>query len=233
LHFAQKEKDMGFHGKATSGAGDTPLIPKGNHPARMVAALNLGWHERIYKDSKKWEEKLLFGWQLLDIDAPGTIFKDYSRTFLPQSELRKLMEKLRGSAYQDGEDIQPLKMLGEPCLVTTVQSTSKGGRVYAKIDTIAPVPAGMVVAPATLERLVWELADGKPWPAVSWLLTHLYGETIADLLARAKKDKPTIPMSANRASSSSAAVSTNGTAQSTDSATPMASAPAAPSDPPF
>jgi hypothetical protein len=194
----------------------------------MVAALNLGWYERTFKDKKWWEEKLLFVWQLLDVTPSCTISKDYPRDYRPQAELRKLMEKLRGTAYHDGDDISPEKMLGEPCLVTVVQDTSKAGKTYSKIDTIAPVPAGMVVSPATLTPLVWEFANGKPWPAVAWLPTHLYGELISDLLARAKTTKPTVAATANGTPSASAP--TNGTVQTTAPTTPVSSAP---QDPPF
>jgi hypothetical protein len=230
LHFAQKEKNMGFSGKATSGTGDRLLIPTGTHPARMIAALNLGWHERTFKDKKWWEETLLFVWQLLDVTPSCTISKDYPRDYRPPAELRKLMEKLRGTAYRDGDDINPEKLLGQPCLVTVVQGTSTAGNPYSKIDTIAPVPAGMVVPPATLTPLVWEFADGKPWPAVAWLPTHLYGKPISDILSRARKDKPTTSVSANGVSPTPAAIPTNSAAQTN---TPTAPAPSTSDDYPF
>jgi hypothetical protein len=194
----------------------------------MVAALDLGWHERTFRDPKSrterryWENRGWFGWQIL-IAETGVLFKEFALAeYGPKSGLRLLMEKLRGKPYRIDEVIDPREMLGHPCLVSVIHQTSKKGAAYAKIDTIAPVLAGMTVPAATLGQLVWDFAEGKPWPAVSWLQSHLYGEPIADILAQAKKEKLVASPSANGAAPASAP-STNGTAP--------ANAPAAPASP--
>jgi len=203
---------MGFSGTATAGAGDAFVPPPGNHVARMVAALNLGWHEEVFKDSntqpgrKSWVEKVLFGWQLTACSPAGVVFKDFHRAFSPRAGLRLLMEKLRGRAYQEGERIDPLGMLNEPCLVTIVHKTSAGGKVYAKVDAIGPVPSGLAVPAATIEPLIWEFGSG-PWPSAAWLPAFLYGEPIAEILSRARLAKPSVGGPATAAPATGAAAS--------------------------
>jgi hypothetical protein len=223
---------MGFQGTATAGGGDVYLPPPGNHPARMVAALNLGWFDDPYRNPKtqterrSWRQRCLFGWQLTGADPTGVVFKDFYLAFSPRAGLRMLMEKLRGKPYQEGDNIDPLKMLDQPCLVSILHQMSNSGATFVKIDGFSQVPAGLAVPPATFDRLVWEIGNG-PWPNVPWLPTHLYGEKIADLLARAKTEPPTAPAGANRTSPTSAAVTTNGAVPSN---TPTAAAPPIPPD---
>jgi hypothetical protein len=226
---------MGFKGTATAGAADAYMPPPGNHVARMIAALNLGWHEEVFKDAKtqserrSWVEKVLFVWQLTGAEPPGVVFKCFTLVFSPKAGLRLLMEKLRGRAYQEGEDIDPLKMLGHPCLVSITHRTSAGGKAYAKVDGVGPVPAGLTVPPATFEPIIWELGNG-PFPSAPWLPGYLYGEKISDLLVRAKTAKPAAPMVANGAPQTPASVPANGAVRQD---TPAAPAAAATGDVPF
>jgi hypothetical protein len=221
---------MSFKGHATTGSTDAYMPPAGNHPARQIAVLDLGVHERTFHDPKTrterryWENRGLLGWQLL-IPETGVLFKEFAfgEEHGPKSGLRLLMEKLRGKPYRPGEELDPREMLGHPCLVTVVHRTSTKGATYAKIDSINPVPEGMTVPAATLAPLVWDVAEGKPWPAVPWLLSRLYSEPIADVLARARKEKPAVSPSANGATLASAP-STNGTAQANAPATPASPA---------
>jgi hypothetical protein len=202
------------------------MPPAGNHVARMVAALNLGCHEEVFKNSKTQSErkscveKVLFGWQLTACSPAGVVFKDFNLAFSPQASLRLLMQKLRGGReYQLGELIDPLGMLKVPCLVTIVHKTSAGGKVYYKIDGIGPVPSGLACPAATIEPLVWEFGSG-PWPSAPWLPAFWYGEPIADFLSRAKLARPSVGGPATAASA-------NGVDASAASAPPQTPAPPA------
>jgi hypothetical protein len=133
---------MGFTGTATASGGDIYTPPAGNHPARMVAALDLGWHEEVYRNQKThserryWRNRGLFGWQLF-ITPSGVIFKEFTLTaYGPKAGLRFLMEKLRGKPYPEGDSIDPLKMLGQPCLVSIIHQTSARGMATPKSTTL-------------------------------------------------------------------------------------------------
>ena len=203
---------MGFTGTATAGAGGAYMPPAGPHVARMVAALNLGWHEVVFKDSntqperKSWFEKLLFCWQLVACGPAVVVSKDFNLAVTERAGLRLLMEKLRGRAYQEGEAIDPLGMLKAPCLVTIVHKTSARGRAYAKVDGIGPAPSGLACPAATIEPLVWEFGSG-PWPSAAWLPAFLYGEPVAEVLSRARLAKPSVGGPATAAPATGAAAS--------------------------
>jgi hypothetical protein len=188
------------------------MPPAGNHVARMVAALNLGWHEEVFKDSrtpsgrKRWIEKALFGWQLTACSPAGVVFKEFNLGFLPRAGLRLLMEKLRGRAYQKDERIDPLGMLNVPCLVTIVHKTSAAGKPYAKVDGIGPAPSGLACPAATIEPLIWEIGSG-PWPSAAWLPEFLYGEPLTDVLSRARLARPSVGGPATATSANGGAAS--------------------------
>jgi hypothetical protein len=226
---------MSLQDTATAGGGDVYFPPAGNHPARLVAILDLGYHLDTYKrDSTKrsfWRNRALFGFQLL-IPESGVIFKEFTLAFTPKAELRRLLEKLRGKPFQEGDQIDVTKMLGLSYLVSVIHQESSNGKTYAKIDGIDRIPKGMPVPPpATLQPVTYVFGETPAWPAVAWLPTHWFqnGQMVAisDILAAAKKEPPA-PTTTAKESAPVPAASTNGTAQTNGAQTSAPATPAAP-----
>jgi hypothetical protein len=167
------------------------------------------------------------------IEDSGVIFKEYTLAFTPNAELRKLLEKLRGKPFQEGDKIDVTKMLGLPYLVSVIHQESSNGKTYAKIDGIDRIPKGMPVPPpATLQPVTYVFGETPAWPAVAWLPTHWFqnGQMVAisDLLAAAKKEPPAPTTMAKGSAPSPATASTNGAAATNGAQTSAPATPAAP-----
>jgi hypothetical protein len=223
---------MSLQGIATAGGGDFYFPPIGNHPARLVAILDLGWHPDTFKkaavERHYWRNRGLFGWQLL-IPESGVLFKEYALAFTPNADLRKLLERLRGKPFQEGDTINVIKMFEPPYLVSVSHQESKNGKIYANIAGVDRVPAGMTVPPATIQRLVWEFGKSPPLPAIAWLPTQWFGEKISDIIAHAKAAPPEPSTPAKEPAPAPATAATNGAAQTNGTA--QTNAPAAPASP--
>lgn len=64
-----------------------------------------------------------------------------------KANLRKLLEAWRGKSYtpEQAEIGIPLnKLVGHPALLSVEHKRSGAGRTYAKLNTIAPLPAGLI-----------------------------------------------------------------------------------------
>jgi len=188
-----------FAGPAVPQGAAAELVPAGSYPARCKALIDLGWRQEEFTDPKtkatrkSWLRKVLLCWELLGAPSPNAahgpiLSRDYTLAFSPAAKLRQLMEALRGRSYADHELIDPAKLIDQPCLITVVHKAGQRGP-YAKIDAIAPAPAGLTVPPSSLPPVVWEMGSG-PFPEAPWLPRRLYGEPLTDVLARAKASRP-------------------------------------------
>lgn len=187
-----------FVGKASSGVGTGDYeIPKaGVHPARVVGLIDLGSHEERFGDEAKTSRKCLVVYELVSQKKSGsterhTIGERYSLPnkgkFHEKSKLRQVLEAARGRRYNDDQDIDITKFLGQAVQVTISHGTSSNGREYASIAQVAGIMEGIQVAPPSYTPLLWFIGGG-PVPEQHWI-PFCYGEKIEEVIKRSKEWK--------------------------------------------
>jgi hypothetical protein len=185
-----------FAGKATKPTGPYDLCPAGNHPAHLVAIVDLGTHDGDYQGKAKEDRKLFFAWELSgEMKPDGTPFligreynvivdDDGSFLFSEKSNVRLMMESWRGKKYQPGEVIDPMALLGRACLVN-VGHKANGEKTYANLAGVSGLPKGMIVPAKHNELLAYHISMGEA-PDLDWL-PRSYGVELQDIIAESKE----------------------------------------------
>jgi hypothetical protein len=188
---------MAFQAPASPGASGH-LVPIDSYVGILVALIDLGTHEDVFKDKKtqeerrSWLRRILFVWELTGLRHPEgrygpTMTKEYNLVTTPGGSYRKLLEKMRGKPYAVGEAINPEEFFGKPFLLKVGHKESQASsKVYARIEEVGTVPSIMPVVPSLLPPVAWEIGSG-PYPSAPWVPTHLYGEPIKDVVARSRE----------------------------------------------
>lgn len=180
------EAQMSFKTKAESGGNFGDIPPAGNHPAVLVALIDLGTQEVEYKGVKDWKRKVYMAWELVTEKMSGTkganhvIARDFTFSFTPKSMLRGFVEKWRGKSFSEGEEFDLSVLVGKPCLLTVIQKTSANDNAYAKVEGVSAVPKGMKVDKPQRTPFQWGIEEEK-LPEADWL-PYLYGNKIADVI---------------------------------------------------
>ncbi len=195
--------------KASSGTG-TEQPPAGNHPAVLVALIDVGTQENEYQGVTNWQHRAFFCWELVTEKMTGpqganhVIGKDLTLSMNAKSKLRGYVESWRGKKLADDEEFDIQKLLGAKCLLT-VTHNAKG---YAQIDGVGAVPKGMTVPAAKRPNFLFELSDDPELGAIPAWVPKLYGESIAEHIGRCReltgKGEPAIAGATNAPASSAA-----------------------------
>jgi hypothetical protein len=173
--------------KATSKGGDFETPPAGAHAARLVAIVDLGTQDEEYAGRAYQARKAFFVWALVDERDKGgkqhLIAREYSiESFGPKSGLRQMVEKVRGRKFQEDEDFDPIKMLGQPFLCTVAIKEREGKSAVAKLEDVGPVPKAMgKVSSADYDPFSWEYdpANFAALENCDWL-PYCYGQPLID-----------------------------------------------------
>lgn len=166
--------------------GEFDVPPAGSHPAILVAIIDLGNKDESFQGRSYKAHKLFFVWELTaekkpDIDDNFVIGQDYSLTLGKKSNLRKLIEGLRGKPFGDDEEYDPASLLGKPMLLTLVHKTSSNQNTFAQIANVTAVPKGMQVPKPKHKPFTWEMnpAKVKDLEQHNWL-PFVYGTPVVD-----------------------------------------------------
>ncbi len=169
----------------TGGGGDFEKAPPGNHPAVLVALIDLGVQENEYNGEKTYQHRGFFCWELTgEKNSKGfnhLIGIDLTMSMDAKSKLRGWVDAWRGRKTNDGEEFDISSLLGKKCLLSV---TEKNG--YPKIAGVAAVPKGMTVTEATHHLEIFSLDDIKPdgsFTIPDWL-PYLYGEPLKTVIER-------------------------------------------------
>ena len=152
----------------TSGGSDrdfTP-VPDGNHIARCYQMVHIGTVEEVILGETKRLNKVRLVFELPyetkvfkaeNGEQPYSIGKDYTLSMHEKSNLRRDLKGWRGKDFTEAEaasfDITVL--IGKTCSINVVHKTSKSGKVYAEIASIAPLPKGTQCPPQVNPSLVF------------------------------------------------------------------------------
>lgn len=178
---------MGFNYKASAGGGDYEQPPAGNHPAVLVALIDMGTQRNDYQGKVRWDRKVLLAWELTTKkQANGKNFvvvRDYTcEKLTSKSKLRILLEGWRGRQYRDDEEVNLEAILGKPCLLGLVAGKSSTGKDITKLESASQIPDGMTKPVPTCPLFTWEVG-GDVALIPNWI-PFLYGEDVKEVIAR-------------------------------------------------
>jgi hypothetical protein len=144
--------------KSSEGGGDFERAPAGNHPAVLVALIDMGTQvvEGFQGAPSKEQHRAYMVWELVaEQDSSGKNFlvgHDINISLHEKAKLRKWIEARSGKPIPDGVEYDLSSELGKPCLLNVVE---KNG--YPKVDGVSGVPKGTTVAKAKHAPVSWEL----------------------------------------------------------------------------
>lgn len=150
---AQQQEQKRMTGLIAEDKGSFTPAPPGAHLARCYRVIDLGTQEIEYQGKVSYQRKVLIGWELHGDDADGsplraadgkpmTISKRYTLSLGDKANLRADLEAWRGKPFdaQEKKGFDITKLLGQFCMLNVVHMES-GGKTYANIASIGPVPA--------------------------------------------------------------------------------------------
>lgn len=137
----------------SSGGKEFKMIPAGTHLARCYRIIDIGTQQSEYMGQMKFLRKVMLGWEIHGEDDSGAplvtddgnplaIFKNYTLSWGENANLRKDLQGWRGTPWTDAEanrfDLK--NVLGAWCMLNVIH-VSKGGKTYANVGGITPVPS--------------------------------------------------------------------------------------------
>lgn len=156
---------MGLMAK-DSGGGNFRPVPVGVHVARCIALIDLGTQEVNFQGDIKLQHKALVKWEVLGVDdadkplvddegRPLTISKRYTMSLSTKARLRADLAAWRGRDFTADElkafDVS--KLLGAYCMLNVQHKDADGGKTYANVASITPLPRA-VPKPTGVHELV-------------------------------------------------------------------------------
>lgn len=152
-----------FAMKAASSEGSYELPPSGLHPARLVAVIDLGTHEREFNGEKINQHKLFLCWELTgENDSNGQTFvigQEYTFSLHKKAKLRAIVEGFLGRSLTEGEDYDILTMMGAPSVVSLKDGVSGNGKKFVELASIAKPFKGQTIPEQTKESFAFSLTQ--------------------------------------------------------------------------
>ena len=178
------------------------LAPEGNHAARCCQIVHVGTSFNEKFGNKK--DAVRITWELpLETtvfkeggkEEPFLVSKEYRLSLNEKSVLRRHLESWRGQAFSDKElkgfDISTL--LGKPCMIQVIHSTTSDGNGFNEIASISSVPKGYVVPDLYNDSYIWDVLnfDEKMFDAFpDWLKDKIKAtDEYKEWLGNGKKSK--------------------------------------------
>jgi hypothetical protein len=163
--------------------------PAGNHPAVLVAIIDMGTQRQEYQGNVTWPERAFFVWELVTKRQEGykeknhVIGIDLTVSLNVKSKLRLWIEARSGKKIRDGEAYDISQELGKPCLLNILHS-DKG---YAKVEGVAAIPDGFTVPSPQNAPVIISLDEFKAGTPIPAWVPYLFGEPLGDHIRRCKE----------------------------------------------
>ncbi len=183
---------MGMWTQKTTKKGDGdgfPQAPIGNHPAVLVAIVDLGTQKQEYQGNVKWQRRAYFCWELTTEEVPGfgrnfLIGMDLTVSLNEKAKLRQWIEKRVGKTMPEDHEYDIRKELGQKCLLSV---EAKNG--YSKVGGMSAVPKGLKVPDSTTKpHFLFSLEDDTDPAEINlpdWL-PYLYGRPLTEVVGERK-----------------------------------------------
>ena len=143
---------------------DFPMPSSGPHAARCYQVVDLGIKAKGGQYSG-FAHKIRLAFELDELMEDGRPFSVSETLTMSLNEKAKLYQRLvswRGRAFTDEElaafDLK--KLINAPCMINVIINES-GGKQYANINSISPLPRMMKAEALRNEPLVWEYGDAR------------------------------------------------------------------------
>jgi hypothetical protein len=121
-------------------SGDFKPHPEGIHPAVCVDVMDLGLVETDFQGVKKMVNKVKITFESeakTDDGKPCTVFRSFSASLHPKSNLSTFLSKWRGRPVAPGETISLDKLIGASCTLVISHQQNLSGKTYASIDAVS------------------------------------------------------------------------------------------------
>lgn len=150
-------------------SGDFKPHPEGIHPAVCVDVMDLGLVETDFQGVKKMvnKVKLTFESEALTEDGKRcSVFRSFSASLHPKSNLAAFVSKWRGRPVLPGETIGLDKLIGASCTLVISHQQNMVGKTYASIDAVSKptkkvTPSGTYDPAAARQRYAdWKAKQG-------------------------------------------------------------------------
>lgn len=163
-------------------SGSFELPPAGPVAARCCLVADLGSQESTFEGKTKLQRKILLSWELAELRTDGSPFRVSRRFGLSLHEnsgLRAFLQQWRGRPFTDEEltGFNLAKLAGAPCLLNLAH-VSRGGKDYANILSVSPLPKGMTAPDLSAAPVTFDI-DAANAPDVIETLSENLQATIA------------------------------------------------------
>lgn len=128
---------------AEAKTGKTFELPKeGTVQAVLAEVRDLGMLDQVYNGKAKKVHKILFRWQLAEIDEekqPKRIYERFTLSLHEKAGLRKRIKEMTGKEPPPSLDVE--KLVGFNNMLVVIHN-EKDGKTYANIAAVLKLPAG-------------------------------------------------------------------------------------------
>ena len=188
----------------SSNQGDFDTPPAGNHPAILVALIDLGTQRSEYQGKVKWQRRIYMVWELVEEPISGNEDQNHvigavvTLSMNSKSKLRKWIESRLNQTLGDGTSYPVSEEVGKSCLLSVVHN-EKG---YARVEGMSSLPKGMRFSPAKRQQVCISLEECKSGQKkIPLYVPWIYGESVMDVIGYSKEirgesspqDKDTTP----------------------------------------
>lgn len=137
--------------------------PEGTFQANCIRFIDLGTQTDTWQGKPKTKPKIMLIWELIganrDDGTPHIVSEKYTASFGEKANLFQVLKSWFG-AEVDGEEFDLTQVVGKPCFINIAHSTSKdGSQVYANVQSVMALPAGLTVAPPQSMPKAFELSN--------------------------------------------------------------------------
>ena len=146
---------------------DFQIAPAGNHLAVCYSVIDLGTQEKSYEGETSFKREIEIGFELseekMEDNRPFSIHKRFTFSSSKKSNLIKMLESWRGRPFTNedlgvnGFDIK--KLIGVPCLLACVHTTTAAGKNYCVINAATPLPKGMEKPHLVNDTIYYTISD--------------------------------------------------------------------------
>lgn len=149
------------------------LPPEGQHAARCWLVAYIGHQNVVWQGQEKQQPKLVLSYEIPSEThvfkpeigpEPFAISKTFTYSMDARGNLRKHIEAWRGKPYatdDEAAEVDFKKFCGHPALIN-VSHEERGGKVYANLTSIMPLPKAMQILPQVNKSVIYDLReDGK------------------------------------------------------------------------
>lgn len=176
---------MSFKQTAGKGGGDFERAPAGNHPAVLVAIIDLGTQHNEYQGKASWRREVLLVWELpTKKTAAGKSHLMSAAVTLSLNEkatLRKWIDGMTGKKMADGTEFDITAVLGKTCLLNVLHN-DKG---YPRVEAVAGYPDGLPAPTATLAPTAVSLEEFEAGKAIPEWVPWLYSRSLEKMVSPA------------------------------------------------